>query len=157
MATKILEDSDAYACSSCVLVTLAIILVSPVRGDEQSPAKAPQDPAILELLTTLADDFGRADMKDAAALWTADADFLAADGTRIRGRETIEKAFAEMMAVGPKRSVKFQVVEVRHIGKDVAMVDAIVRDHAAPEPRPPTQRDLHAGERGRQLADRQRP
>ncbi len=79
------------------------------------------------MLTKLADDFGRADMKDAAALWTADADFLAADGTRIRGREAIEKAFAEMMAAGPKRTVKFHVVEVRHISKDVAMVDAIVQ------------------------------
>ena len=110
-----------------VLASLAMMLVPLLYGDEQSSAKAPQDADVHELLTKLADDFCRADMRDAAALWTADADFLAADGTRIRGREAIEKTFAEMMAAGPKRTVKFHVVEVRHISKDVAMVDAIVQ------------------------------
>ena len=110
-----------------LLVNVALTLVSPVLAADQSPAPPQQDAAIHELLGKLADGFCRADTKAVAALWTADADFLAADGTRIRGREAIERAFAEMMAAGPKRTVKFDVVEIRRIGKDVALVDAVVR------------------------------
>jgi uncharacterized protein (TIGR02246 family) len=109
-----------------VLANLATMLIPLVSADEPSPAKPPQDPAIVELLTTLADNFGRRDTKEMAALWTADADFLAADGERIRGRETIEKAFGEMLGAGPRRAVKFHLVEVRRLSPDVAMVDAIV-------------------------------
>lgn len=116
------------ALTSFVTVSVALVHAG------EKPAKAPQDAGILELLTTLADDFSRADTKGVASLCTADADFLAADGTRIRGRKAIEKAFTEMMAAEPKRTVKFQVVEIRHISENVAMVDAI--DQTTP-PRSP--------------------
>jgi uncharacterized protein (TIGR02246 family) len=110
-----------------VLVSFATMFIPVVYAEEQSPVKPQQDADVRELLTTLADDFCRADMKSAASFWTADADFLAADGTRIRGREAIDKAFSEMMAAGPKRTVKFHLVEVRRVSKDVALVDAIVQ------------------------------
>jgi uncharacterized protein (TIGR02246 family) len=113
--------------SLIILVNVVLMLVSPLRGADQSPARPPQNAAIEELLGKLADGLGRGDTKAMATLWTADADFLAADGTRIRGREAIEQAFAEMIAAGPKRTVKFDVVEIRRIGKDVALADAVVR------------------------------
>jgi len=110
-----------------VLVNFTTVLVHPLYGGEQAPAKPQPDAAIVQLLTTLADDFCRADTKGVASLFTADADFLSADGTRIRGRNAIEKAFGEMMAAGPKRTVKFHLVEARRIANDAAMVDAIVQ------------------------------
>ncbi len=92
----------------------------------RSRPRRPQDAGILKLLTTLADDFSRADTKGVASLWTADTEFLAADGTRIRGREAIERAFRELLSTGPKRTAKLHLVEVRSISKDVALVDALV-------------------------------
>ena len=110
-----------------VLLNSALVFVSPVLGAEPSPAQPPRDAATDELLTKLADGFNHGDMKAVASLMTADADLLATDGTRIRGRDAVEKAFTAMMAAGPKRAVKFDVVEVRRIAKDVVLVDAIVR------------------------------
>jgi uncharacterized protein (TIGR02246 family) len=108
-------------------MNVALMLVSPILVSAEAPAQPPKDAAVDELLTKLADGFARADMKAVAGLWTADADFLAADGTRIRGRAAIEQAFAAMLAEAPKRTVKFEVLEIRRIAGSVALVDAVVR------------------------------
>jgi uncharacterized protein (TIGR02246 family) len=113
--------------SLTVLISVALLLVSPMLGAAQAPAQPQRDAAVHELLAKLADGFARGDMKAVAGLWTADADFLAADGTRIRGRAAIERAFAAMLVAAPKQTVKFDVVEIRRIAKSVALVDAVVR------------------------------
>ncbi len=80
--------------------------------------------------------FDRGDAKAIAALWTRDCEYVAEDGSSIRGRDAIEKAYAEFFKNNPKRSIKVKIDSIRLLGKHTAQEEGTLTltTSNAPEP-----------------------
>jgi uncharacterized protein (TIGR02246 family) len=71
--------------------------------------------------------FNAADAKTAAALWTAEGEYIDADGTVTTGREAIEKSLAEFFKAHPKATADIQVEKIRVLGRGTASAEGVVR------------------------------
>jgi len=78
---------------------------------------------IRELVDAAWRAWGRNDAAAYAACFTADSDYVAFDGTRLRGRDANEKAHADLFA-GVLRGTRIvgDVDDIRFLGPDVAVV-----------------------------------
>jgi len=70
--------------------------------------------------------FNAADAKAAAALWTAEGEYIGADDEAIRGRADLEKSFTELFKANPKATIEVQIESVRVIGRGTATVEGAV-------------------------------
>lgn len=71
--------------------------------------------------------FNAGDAKAAAALWTADGEYVGADGEAQTGRAEIEKGLAEFFQANPKATAEVTVEKVRAIGRGTASCEGVVR------------------------------
>lgn len=107
--------------------------------ERQTTARQTDEEAIYALFEALLDDWGRGDGAAYGSRFTANADYVAFDGTHTRGREEISVSHQELFdrhlkgtrLVGEIESVKF-------IGSDVALVHAsggtVMRGRTKPSP-----------------------
>src|SRR5262249_30412780 len=65
-------------------------------------------------------DYNRGESKALAALFTDDAEAIEAEGDRYRGRELIERRFAETFAASPGVKIAIEVGSIRFLSPDVA-------------------------------------
>jgi uncharacterized protein (TIGR02246 family) len=102
----------------------------------------PDDAALQQRQKDWSAAWDKHDAKQMAAIFSADADVMNPFGRKAKGRDEIEKLFAEEHA-GPmsKSSYKGVVETIRYIGKEVAIIDVageitgmIGPDGAAAEP-----------------------
>jgi uncharacterized protein (TIGR02246 family) len=75
--------------------------------------------------------FEKGDSKAVAALWTDGAEYVGEDGTTLRGRTEIEKAFAETLKEGPPAKVEVDVRSVRFPSRDTAVEEGFLRHRPA--------------------------
>lgn len=69
--------------------------------------------------------FNRGDVKAVAEAYAPDADFLSAQGQRIKGRDALEKYFAKGFAASTGQRLRHSDCSVRFLKPDVAIADGI--------------------------------
>ena len=62
-----------------------------------------------------------ADPKAVVAFWTPDGEYVGPDGTTIRGREALARAYAGFLAKNPKLKVEVERTSVRFLSRDTAV------------------------------------
>jgi uncharacterized protein (TIGR02246 family) len=95
-------------------------------GEGQQEA-SPDETAIRKTGTDFIKAFNASDAKAIAALWTKDAEYLQADGDELKGRDAIEKDFAEFFKNNPKATIEISVQSIRILGKNVAIEEGTTR------------------------------
>jgi uncharacterized protein (TIGR02246 family) len=124
----------------CYLVfsTLAYgFTVLPVRADD--PQGNEQDKsAIKKNAEAFVEAFHKADAQAVAAFWTPDGDYTDASGRRLKGREAIEKAFADFFAEAKGAKVGIEATSLRFVTPDVALEEGTSEVFPA-DGRPPSQ------------------
>lgn len=79
--------------------------------------------AIREAGEAFAKAFEGGDARAVAARWTAEGEYIADDGTTIRGRAALENAYAGFFAKNPKLKVEVQRDSLRFPSRDTAIAE----------------------------------
>ncbi len=99
---------------------------TPVIDDQNANRKA-DDEAIRKASGELAAALQKGDAKMLASLWTEEGEYIGHDGTTIRGRAAIEKAYAKHLAENPKRIVEFTIDSIRFVSRDSSIEEGHAR------------------------------
>lgn len=105
----------------------------PKRGNPAAKTAPPADdrPGDREAIVNASRAFGEAvekrDAKAVAAFWTENGEYHDADGTTIRGRADIEKAFTEFFKLNPHRKMEVMIETIRFPSRDTAIEEGIIR------------------------------
>lgn len=96
----------------------------------------PQEAAITKTAEAFVEAFHKGDARAVAAFWTADGDYVDADGRVLKGREAIEKAFTELFAANKGLKLRIDVANLKFPAPDLAIEDGtsavIAPDGSAP-------------------------
>lgn len=114
---------------------LAVRTTSPAVGDERvGPAPAPSDPAtaadeqaIQKGQSAYVKAFNAGDARALASLWTADGEFVDAEGRSFRGRSAIEKDFAAFFAREKNLTLEITSDSLRFVSPTVALESGTAR------------------------------
>jgi uncharacterized protein (TIGR02246 family) len=104
------------------LLGLLLLLSLPAAASLAQAASDERD--IRELGTQVQDSWNKGDAKLLAALWLTDGDYVSSTGRTARGRDEVEKAFAEQWG-GVYKGTKLAhtLTNVRFLRRDVAIAD----------------------------------
>jgi uncharacterized protein (TIGR02246 family) len=80
--------------------------------------------------------FDAGDAKAVAALWTADAEYSGPDGETVRGRDAIEKMYAELFKAQPKATVESAPESVRALGRRAVVAEGTLTVKLPDDPEP---------------------
>src|SRR5262249_28046263 len=120
----------------------ALLVVSAVTGwlchslgqdKGQPPAKDVKTPesadeaAVRKTAQEFARAFNKGDAKAMAALFTKDAEYDGPDDEPIRGRDALEKAYAEFFKKNPKATIDVKIESIRLIGRHTAVEEGSLR------------------------------
>jgi uncharacterized protein (TIGR02246 family) len=64
--------------------------------------------------------FTNGDARAVAASWTPEGEFIAGDGSTLRGRAAIEKAYGEFFAKNPRPEAETEIQSLRFVSRDTA-------------------------------------
>jgi uncharacterized protein (TIGR02246 family) len=125
------------------ILTIALYAVSqekPSGAKENKAAKGDKQPKADEDQTRSADrkaigqvskDFvaayNKADAQALARLWTAEGEYIVDDGTALRGRAAIEKAYQKFFAANPNLKLKERSESLRFVSRDTAIEEGYAR------------------------------
>jgi uncharacterized protein (TIGR02246 family) len=114
-------------------------------------AGSADEAAIRDLFQQLLDAWGRGDGRAYGALFTEDADYVAFDGSRTRGRHQIATSHQDLFDKWKGTRLTGQVDSLRFLGPDVALVHAtggtLFPGQRDPRPRRPSIQTLVATKR----------
>jgi uncharacterized protein (TIGR02246 family) len=118
--------------ASVAVLAVAVTAGWLYRSAAQDKAPAgKEDSAEMAAVKKTAEEFMRAfnkgDAKAVAAFWTKDGEFVGADGEPVRGREAIEKSYAEFFKEHPKASVEVNVESVKVLGRYTALEEGTLK------------------------------
>ncbi|MBX3379744.1 MAG: SgcJ/EcaC family oxidoreductase [Phycisphaeraceae bacterium] len=105
---------------------VSVVSIVATFGMGVSALAADPDPRQAELTkvaSTFVEAFQNGDAKAIAALWTPDADFIDVEGRVLRGRDAIEKDFAELFSENKGLKVRIEVASVKFVGPEMAIED----------------------------------
>ncbi len=111
------------------------LLASPPRAaekpttgiDDQNANRKADEEAIRKASGELAAALQKGDAKALASLWTEEGEYVGHDGTTIRGRAAIEKAYAKHLAENPRRNVEFTIDSIRFVSRDSSIEEGQAR------------------------------
>jgi uncharacterized protein (TIGR02246 family) len=112
-----------------------IVSLASLSGSSAS-AGAPANPAEQAIRKSSQDftrAFDKADAKTIAAFWTEQGEFHAEDGSVLRGRAVIEKAFAEFFKNNPHARSEVLIDSIRFPAKDLAIEEGHLRQSVGKE------------------------
>jgi uncharacterized protein (TIGR02246 family) len=92
----------------------------------EDAARAADKAAIGKVRDSFAKALQSGDAKAIAAHWTTEGEYLAEDGTTFRGRDVLQKAYAEFFGKHPDLKVKLEVDSLRFISRDSAIEEGLV-------------------------------
>ena len=126
--------------------TLSLLIVAGLLGAgswtalAQPAAKgnAEQEAAILKRAEAFVEAFQKGDAKALAAFWSPDGDYTDELGRNLKGRDAIERAFADLFAENQGLKLRIDVTSLRFITPDVAIEDgttAVLHPDNAPPSR----------------------
>lgn len=98
---------------------------TPKGGDgEKQPAGGPEEKAIAQTLTKVADAYNKGDAEALAAAWSDKGVYIShKTGDQVKGRDSIEKEFAAQFAQNKNAKLSMEIQSIRLITPDVAMLD----------------------------------
>jgi len=111
---------------------MAILADEPASTVEDRTATRPSTPeqAVGGVLEELAARINRGDGPAIAELWAPEATYLGPRGERVVGREAIGEGFQRLLRERPGMRVEVELLSVRLLGEDVALVE--VTPHTRP-------------------------
>jgi uncharacterized protein (TIGR02246 family) len=119
---------------TAIAVTVAVVALAAgagwlyvSRADEPARAESPDVAAVRKSAEAFAAAFNKGDAKAVAAFWTKDGEYVGPDGEEVRGRDAIEKEYAEFFKKNPKASVDVHIESVRLVGRYVAMEEGSLK------------------------------
>ena len=86
-----------------------------------TPPQATEEEAIRETAEAYTSAFNKGDAKGVAALWTVNCEYIDESGRETRGRDAIEREYAELFRAKPGVHVETSVSSVKILGPAVAM------------------------------------
>jgi uncharacterized protein (TIGR02246 family) len=89
-----------------------------VGGTEVRPADRA---AVADVTQGFVQAFERGDAKALAAFWTGEGEFVGGDGTSVRGRAALAKAYAGFFAKNPKVKMEVNRDSLRFLSRDTAV------------------------------------
>jgi uncharacterized protein (TIGR02246 family) len=115
-----------------------VCVLGALPGLAQQPKGDPKDmEAIAKKAEAFIEAFHKGDAKAVAAFWTPDGDYTDQTGKHLKGREAIEKAFADYFAENKGLKVRINSDSLRFVTPDVAIEDGST-EVAGPAGGPPT-------------------
>lgn len=100
------------------------LVVSP--GATQEPGKSnPEEEALLKRAQAFTEAFGKGDAAAVAGFWTPDGDYTDLFGKQHKGREAIQKSFAEFFAVNKGLTLRIEIDSVKFVSPEVAIEDGV--------------------------------
>ena len=130
---KIASTRKRLISTAGVLILLALAQWWSVAGDK---ADAADEKALQEQNEAFVAAFNRGDIKAVAEAYAPDADFLSAQGQRVKGRDALEKYFAKGFAESKGLKLKHSDSSVRFLKSDVAVADGTWEITGRPEGNP---------------------
>jgi uncharacterized protein (TIGR02246 family) len=128
-----------------LLTTLAVLAAAGVIGSlyrsaaQEKAADKAESPDLVAVRKT-ADEFVKAfnngDAKAVASFWTKEGEFVGPDGEPIRGREAIEKEYAEFFKKYPKATLEVHIEKIRLMGRHTALEEGTLKVHLPGEKEP---------------------
>jgi uncharacterized protein (TIGR02246 family) len=109
-----------------------------VAQDKAGPAKTADaaEAGVKQVAAAFRKAFDAGDAKAVAALWTADAEYTGPDGETVRGRDAIEKMYAEVFKAHPKATAEAKSGSVRALGRRLAAAEGTLTVRAPNSPEP---------------------
>jgi uncharacterized protein (TIGR02246 family) len=105
-------------------IALAIVLSLAVVEVRAQASNAADEKDIRAISVQLQDAWNKADPKMLADLFLTDGDYISSTGRTARGRDEVEKAFAQQWAgIYKKTKIAVNVTNTRFVRRDVAIVD----------------------------------
>jgi uncharacterized protein (TIGR02246 family) len=98
-----------------------------VAGQEEKKAEAPEIAEVRKTAEGFGDAFNKGDAKAVAAFWTKDGEYVAPDGTTLRGREAIEKDYAEFFKEYPKATLEVRIDSIRLLSRYTALEEGTLK------------------------------
>jgi uncharacterized protein (TIGR02246 family) len=86
-----------------------------------APARPADEQAIREAAQAFARAFEKGDAPAVGALWTEEGEYINEEGTPVRGRAALAKAYANFFAKRPELKVESKTDKVRFLGTDTAV------------------------------------
>lgn len=115
------------------VVTLAVAAPAMAKPPKARQIRRGDERAIRAAVASFATAFNRGDAKALAAHWLPDGDVVTAAGEFIKGREAIERQFAQFLAEQGRPKLTSKILSIRFLGPDVAVEDAT----SSLDPEPP--------------------
>ena len=119
------------------LAAVVVILLGAAQGsvadDQADPA---EEKVIRERNEAFVAAFNKGDIQAMAATYAPDADFLSAEGKRVKGRAELEKYFAKGFAENKGLKLKHSDSLIRFLKPDVAIADGTWEITGRPEGNP---------------------
>ncbi|HEY8503396.1 MAG TPA: SgcJ/EcaC family oxidoreductase, partial [Gemmataceae bacterium] len=98
---------------------------APGEGDKED-ARAADRAAIRKGVDSFIKAFESGDAKAVASHWTAQGEYIGEDGTTLRGRDAIEKAYADLFARDKGLRVEVEVLSLRFPSRDSAVEEGLL-------------------------------
>jgi uncharacterized protein (TIGR02246 family) len=115
-----------------------ILCLTALSGSaKQSKSDPKESDAIQKQAEAFVEAFHKGDAKAVAAFWTADGDYTDLTGRQIKGREAIEKAFADLFAPAKGLKIRIDSDSLRFVTPEVAIEDGTSEVYP-PEGAPPS-------------------
>ena len=106
------------------ILPLAMACALPCGSTLQAAAEPdPQQAAIHKTAEAFVEAFHKGDAKALAAFWTSDGDYIDDTGRVLKGREAIEKSFAELFAANKGLKLRIEVASLKFPTPDTAIED----------------------------------
>jgi uncharacterized protein (TIGR02246 family) len=133
MRLEKIESTGKRLISTAVFLILLALAQGSVAGDK---ADSGDEKALQEQNEAFVAAFNRGDIKAVAEAYAPDADFLSAQGQRVKGRDELEKYFANGFAKSKGLKLKHSDSSVHFLKPDVAVADGTWEITGRPEGNP---------------------
>lgn len=101
------------------------------QGDKKGPViiggGGPEATSLEASHKAYVEAFNKGDARGVAACWSADADYTGPDGATLKGRENIEKAYADFFKANPKARIEAEVTASRTLAGATAIEEGVLR------------------------------
>jgi uncharacterized protein (TIGR02246 family) len=111
---------------------------SAAQGKTKAQAEDKDREAILKSSRDFAQAFAKGDAKAIASFWTENGEYHDESGEVVRGRDAIEKAFAEFFKDKPSTKVEVLIESIRFPAHDLAIEEGILRQGGGDKELPAT-------------------
>ena len=128
-----IESTRKRLISTAGILILLVLPQGALAGDKANPG---DEKALQEQNEAFVAAFNRGDIKAVAEAYAPDADFLSAQGQRVKGRDALEKYFAKRFAESKGLKLQHSDSSIRFLKPDVAIADGTWEITGRPEGNP---------------------